>query len=55
MSLPIVEVVKIAVNDAYKQDPSILNEFFGILSKIDGVTEYVPSLSTCKWKITNIF
>lgn len=55
MSLPIVEVVKIAVNDAYKQDPSILNEFFGLISKIDGVTEYVPSLPGYERELTYTF
>ena len=42
MSLPaVVEVVKIVINDAYKQDPAVLDEFLGLISKTAGVTEHV--------------
>ena len=42
MSLPLVEVIKFSVSDAYRQDPSILNEMLHLLDVEPGVVGYVP-------------
>lgn len=40
-SSPAIEIAKFLVNDAYKKDPTILNEAFANVRKAPGVQSYV--------------
>ena len=51
MSLPAVEIAKLVASDAYRTDPTVINDAFETLSKVPGFIGYsrapVLPLSLC--------